>query len=637
MLQATLCEVQTTHQHDLIVLGGDFNARVGVQGAVHEDIVSGSSLLSYHSSLDTISSPRGSLITDFCETNGFILLNGRLPGDSPAQYTYCSSQGKSVIDLIWTNLLGISYMSDIQVISTPTTSDHFPVLLSLVFPSLVPHAEPPSDSYIPSDKLFWKQNLQPKYLHDMLWSRHLEVSFDTDSSDLLSSNLTETIYSTAKALGMSKTQPTNIQNRLNKPWFDRDCATIKNHLKLALKATKAAGFSQPSLSNYLNLKKSYKTLLKSKSFSYKLQIVQRFSDTNNSIQFWRTFNNFRRQSHPPPLPLATWNEFYKDIYLPRLLDNCLFFGMLDPVLDAEFTFEEITKSISSLKDGKAPGMDSITTEFYKNLPNNWLLYIQSLFNKILDTEQVPDDWACVAMFMLHKKGDRSDLNNYRGLAMVNVITKIFTSALKNRLIQWIDHTGVLPDEQAGFTANKSCDDNIFALLSAIQLKLSNKSGRLYGLFVDFKRAFDSVPHGSLWRKLLANNRSNSLTDLCMLLYADDLVLLANTTFDLKRKLTVLRDYCSSNSLSVNLEKIKCVHFRRGGPRERSNLLYRDNSVDWSEEYVYLGVPFTGSSLGLTAARVAAQRARTASGAAISALASIRAESWEAHSEYMTVL
>ncbi|XP_044597923.1 uncharacterized protein LOC123274390 [Cotesia glomerata] len=114
----------------------------------------------------------------------------------------------------------------------------------------------------------------------------------------------------------------------------------------------------------------------------------------------------------------------------------------------------------------------------------------------------------------------------------------------------------------------------------------------------------------------------------MLLYADDLVLLANTTFDLKRKLTVLRDYCSSNSLSVNLEKTKCVHFRRGGPRERTNLLYGDNSVDWSEEYVYLGVPFTGSSLGLTAARVAAQRARTASGAVISALASIRAESWE---------
>ncbi|CAG5109332.1 Protein of unknown function, partial [Cotesia congregata] len=131
MLQATLCEVQTTHKHDLIVLGGDFNARVGVQGAVHEDIVSGSSLLPYHSSLDPLSSPRGSLSTDFCETNGFILLNGRLPGDSPAQHTYCSSQGKSVIDLIWTNLLGISYVSDMQVISTPTTSDHFPVLLSL--------------------------------------------------------------------------------------------------------------------------------------------------------------------------------------------------------------------------------------------------------------------------------------------------------------------------------------------------------------------------------------------------------------------------------------------------------------------------------------------------------------------------
>ncbi|CAG5072759.1 Protein of unknown function [Cotesia congregata] len=114
----------------------------------------------------------------------------------------------------------------------------------------------------------------------------------------------------------------------------------------------------------------------------------------------------------------------------------------------------------------------------------------------------------------------------------------------------------------------------------------------------------------------------------MLLYADDSVILANTIFDLKRKLSVLNDYCSRNSFTVNIDKTKCVYFKRGGPRGRTRLLYGDNVVEWTDSYTYLGVPFTSSSLGLSAARMASQKAQIAAGAVISTLASIGAESWE---------
>lgn len=166
-------------------------------------------------------------------------------------------------------------------------------------------------------------------------------------------------------------------------------------------------------------------------------------------------------------------------------------------MDTTLTYDEVRNSIAAVKNGKAPGLDTITGEFLKNLLSNWLLYIQAFFNKIIDTEQVPSDWAHVARFMLYINGDISDPANYRSLAMINAITKVFISIIKNRILSWIERTGALPEEQVGFVSKRSCSDNIFALLPALQIGLRNKKSRLYGLFVDFKRAFDSVPHSAL--------------------------------------------------------------------------------------------------------------------------------------------
>lgn len=86
-----------------------------------------------------------------------------------------------------------------------------------------------------------------------------------------------------------------------------------------------------------------------------------------------------------------------------------------------------------MKNGKAPGLDMITTEFFKNLPRSWLSYLETFFNKILDSEKLAKEWVRTVLFMLHKKGDQSDPANYRGLAMLNVVFKIFSSIIKVRL------------------------------------------------------------------------------------------------------------------------------------------------------------------------------------------------------------
>ncbi|CAG5075373.1 Protein of unknown function [Cotesia congregata] len=236
------------------------------------------------------------------------------------------------------------------------------------------------------------------------------------------------------------------------------------------------------------------------------------------------------------------------------------------------------------------------------------------------------------MFMLHKKGDPSDPANYRGLAMINVITKVFTSIIKKRIVTWIERTGVLPEEQAGQAVDQAYDQAILQVRSERLLSgaFEVTEGVLQGeilspiLFilylsdiVDFFRSREAL-----------GIQINNVYDLLMLLYADDLVILARTINELKKSLKILEEYCTCNFLIVNINKTKIMHFRRGGPREKRSLLLNGKTIEWVDEYIYLGVPFTSSTLGLTAAKAASQKAQSAAGAGLATLANIKAESWQ---------
>lgn len=132
---------------------------------------------------------------------------------------------------------------------------------------------------------------------------------------------------------------------------------------------------------------------------------------------------------------------------------------------------------------------------------NWLYYLVALFNRILTTERFPLSWSSVNMSMLHKKGDKSDPSNYRGIALVNCTAKIYTMILRDRLEKWVFSRRIIPQCQTGFVADRSCLDNLYTLSSAINFQLRLDKRRVYALFVDFQRAFDSVNHRILWLSL----------------------------------------------------------------------------------------------------------------------------------------
>lgn len=172
----------------------------------------------------------------------------------------------------------------------------------------------------------------------------------------------------------------------------------------------------------------------------------------------------------------------------------------------------------SAKKGTAAGSDGVPFEFFIGLPDNWRLYLLSLFNKIMITGYTPDDWSLVIMCLLHKKGPLDDLSNYRGIALVNCILKLFTQIIQERLLAWVEVTSSLPEVQSGFRRGRGCMDNVFSLMAGVHFQLRLKGRRVYAAFVDFRRAFDSLDHNLLWQKLFKLGVSSQTIRILASLY-----------------------------------------------------------------------------------------------------------------------
>lgn len=103
--------------------------------------------------------------------------------------------------------------------------------------------------------------------------------------------------------------------------------------------------------------------------------------------------------------------------------------------------------------------------------------------------------------MIYKKGDPENPQNFRGISLINIITKIFTSILEKRLSHWAEESNILNEGQAGFRKRRGCVDNIFNLYTAVCMNIRFDKTKVYATFADFKYCFDSICHKLLWRKL----------------------------------------------------------------------------------------------------------------------------------------
>ena len=133
-------------------------------------------------------------------------------------------------------------------------------------------------------------------------------------------------------------------------------------------------------------------------------------------------------------------------------------------------------------------------EMFKASNVEMLELYRALFNKIITEEKYPKSWNTSHTQLIYKDGARDDPSNYRGISLTSNMSKLFNSILYTKLETYLEDNKIIRPEQGGFRKNYRTADHIFVLQTIIE-KYITKGQKIYGCFVDLKKAYDSV-----WRK-----------------------------------------------------------------------------------------------------------------------------------------
>ena len=182
-------------------------------------------------------------------------------------------------------------------------------------------------------------------------------------------------------------------------------------------------------------------------------------------------------------------------------------------LDAAFGTGEVWAALRHMKRHKAPGKDGVPTDFLQAclkekregddgvpLPTPMTDCLVALTNHAYRHSSIPPDWEESVVLSLPKDGDLADCGNYRGISLMSTTLKVITVILVQRISRAGEDRGLFSPTQAGFRKREECITQAACVIDILQRRRIANLPTL-AVFVDFKKAYDTVPHGALFAKL----------------------------------------------------------------------------------------------------------------------------------------
>lgn len=503
LLAEDIAEISLTFPDSYLLVGGDWNARIADHQVVEELIFEDTSLFAQRESLDKASNREGKTLLSWAEANGLYVVNGRCRSDTPGQFTYVSKVGTSTVDLIFVNLKLATRVNDFEVHDGITSSDHFPCILRC----FQEYSQPPISisrrfSSSPMKRFRWAAS-KSKVFKECILGLHEDVP-SAGFSDFLRKSIWAAAAECGGMLVGSSSNPSSC--RAPKfAWFDQECRSAKYFMCKAFRFAKRNSYDPDLIEAYLVRKKRYTSLVKQKKLEFNTLLENKLANVKNSVEFWSAVK-FARQKNTSrvDIEMPEVESHFRGLYSrPTTPIQIHLQDRTCTVLDRPVSVVELKSALEKCKNKKAAGPDMLPYEVYKNLPEIWFESIAAWFSYIIENAAVPNNWSETISFLLFKKGDRRSLDNYRGISLINTISKIFFSILNSRLSFFSELNNLLPENQCGFRTGRSCVDHIFTLSSIIDITLRLKNRKLYAAFIDFKKAFDSVNHQILFSKLFS--------------------------------------------------------------------------------------------------------------------------------------
>ena len=310
------------------------------------------------------------------------------------------------------------------------------------------------------------------------------------------------------------------------------------------------------------------------------------------------------------------------------------------------TNSECSNIISGLKIS-SQGINQISSYMLKEVKDCIVDPLTKRINLSFSTRVVPVAVKTACITPIHKSSDIDDVNNYRPISVIPLFAKVMEKCMFSRILKFVNKYDILSRHQFGFRSGLSCVDAIVSLNESIYEALNDRK-YIIGLFVDLKKAYDTVNHSILLEKLHAygirgvtlnwfknylmgrkhrvkiGNNLSDWTDVTIgipqgsvlgcilfLLYINDLpqtssllhtVLFADDTCftladsnltnlinNFNRELNKFSHWLIVNRLTINYEKTVAINFSLKRAIDVSDLVIDNHSLKYVKSTKYLGV------------------------------------------------
>lgn len=512
-------QIRKTPKHDILIVTGDFNAKVGNQPEPYQEI------MGRHGEGDR--NENGEKLCEFCANNELIITGTLFPHKRIHKLTWTSPNGKTKnqIDHVLVRKKFRSSVMDTRVFrSADIGSDHY--LVKTFIKTKLKRAPKGEENRLKYDTDCLKNEtirkefcIKLKNRYEILETESISENCETDTPELeqMNRNLEDAYNTTAKeVLGYKK--------KKTKPWISQETWNLisqRKEINNQINSTRSARIKDRLQDDYKGKDKEVKKQIKNDKKKWVDNIAKDAEEAAAKNHMKTLYGLTKVLTNERPKRCVTikdkeekdithsedrkkrWREHFQEILNREEPNNPLVedteveegTGIEDINTDPP-TLMEIHNAIKTLKNGKAAGDDKIQAELLKADINFTSKKIEEILNKVWEQEKTPNSWKRGLIIKLPKKGNLKNCKNWRGITLLPVVSKVLGRIIIDRIRKGVDHK--LRKEQAGYRSNRNTTDQIFILRNIIEQSNEWQSS-LYVNFIDFEKAFDSIHRESLWK------------------------------------------------------------------------------------------------------------------------------------------